>query len=485
MIAVLAFLMTGCASRLARPDAHEISWLLVETPHIELRTDLDRDDALSRARQLEQYWQALASMYGLVAPGAPLPRGRFPVIHFDDCRDVERLFKDRRGLAVTFEYWLDQAVAITCESAGDGTLLHELAHIFNGHYFARMPAWVNEGLATYYETLKVRDGKAVVGGIPELLWPLWVQPGWLPNAARLRRMSYEEFHDQSREVRNYFSAWKLVHVLSGTGPDRQQRFRHYLASLRAAVDGEAAWAQAFGGAPEREVDSDYLAYQKRERVNGWATPYKWTEPAQPRARPLRPGEIHVLWLNLFYSTGRTSDVTQQLASLAAADPDWPELLFWRAVLASPRDPQLLRQYLERRPDNARAWRALVGIELNRALPRDYLGLDSKPPPALAAMQDDVLQLIQRASDSTSLNGIGWYFAMRQNPVTGLNFALRSVRAEPGCGECWDTAALLYFQAGKPREALDAQERAVSLMAERAPPDVLARLRRYRAAVANK
>jgi hypothetical protein len=104
LIVLLAFLTTGCASPLARPDAHETRWLLVETPHIELRTDLDHDDALSRARQLEQYWQALASMHGLVAPGAPLPRGRFAVIHFDSCRDVERLFKHRRGLVVTFEY---------------------------------------------------------------------------------------------------------------------------------------------------------------------------------------------------------------------------------------------------------------------------------------------------------------------------------------------------------------------------------------------
>jgi hypothetical protein len=41
-----------------------------------------------------------------------------------------------------------------------------------------------------------------------------------------------------------------------------------------------------------------------------------------------------------------------------------------------------------------------------------------------------LQLIQCASDSTSLNLIGWYFDMRQNPVTDLNIALRAAGAEP-------------------------------------------------------
>lgn len=51
----------------------------------------------------------------------------------------------------------------------------------------------------------------------------------------------------------------------------------------------------------------------------------------------------------------------------------------------------------------------------------------------------------------------------------------------GCGGCWDTLALLFFQAGRIESAIKAQERAVSLLAERAAPDVLARLRHYRAA----
>jgi hypothetical protein len=487
VIVVLAFLSTACASRLARPDMHEDGWLLVETQHIELRTDVDRDDALSRARKLEQYWQALASMYGLVAPGSPLPRGPFHVIHFDDCGDVDRVADHRRGFVVIFRYWMDDPVAVTCEGdiETDVVLIHELAHIFNSHYFARMPPWVNEGLATYYQSLKVTDGKAVIGAIPSNLWQLWVEPGWLPNIARLRRMNYEEFYDQSREARNYFSAWKLVHLLSGTGPDRQRRFRHYLTSLRSTVNSEDAWIQAFGDLPADEIGKEYLAYQQRERVNGWATMYKWTEPPPPRVRTLRAGEIHALWLNLLVHLRGGSDVAKQLESMAAADPDWPELLYWRAVLMERPDIRLLREYLKRRPQDGRAWRALVSVELDSALPRGYFGLEGRPPPALAAMEPDVLQLIQRASDSTSLNTIGWYFAMRQNPVTGLNFALRSVRAEPGCGACWDTAGLLYFQAGKTREALDAQERAVSLFAERAPAEALARLRRYRAAVASK
>lgn len=71
--------------------------------------------------------------------------------------------------------------------------------------------------------------------------------------------------------------------------------------------------------------------------------------------------------------------------------------------------------------------------------------------------------------------------MLQQPTIGLNFAIRAMRAKPDCSGCWDTAALFYYQSGKVAEALKAQERAVGLYGERAPPDVTLRLRRYRMA----
>ena len=76
-LAAVAASLIECATARARPDIHEDGWLLVETAHVSLHTDLERERAIARARQLEQYWQVLARTYGLVAPGAPPPPGRF------------------------------------------------------------------------------------------------------------------------------------------------------------------------------------------------------------------------------------------------------------------------------------------------------------------------------------------------------------------------------------------------------------------------
>jgi tetratricopeptide (TPR) repeat protein len=479
---LLAVLLAACRPSLVRDDVHERGWLLVETQHVALRTDLDEEDALARARQLEQSWHALARMYALVAPGGGTPVGRFPVIHFASCLEFQRIGGARAGFVFGAGYWLDVPTAVTCERAGDTTLMHELAHLFNQHHFAGLPAWVEEGLATYYSTLIVRDGEIVTGTFPAGFAGLARRPAWLADVDGIRRMSYEDFHQERKVSGNYFSAWKLVHVLNSTGPDRLQRFRRFLGALRFATDSEDAWAQAFGDLPAAPLAEDFKWYQKRLRLNGWAARFHWSEPAAPSVRQLRPGEAHILWAVLLVNAGHREAARAQLDRLAAADPDWPELLYWRAVLLQPPNAlDLLRQYVHRQPKDARGWRALVSEQLDRAVPASYLGLDSPPPPALAAMEGDVRRLVEHASDASSLNTIGWYFALRQNATTGLNFAIRSLQAQPRCGPCWDTAALLYFQAGKRSKALEAQERAVRLYAERAPPDVLARLRRFRVA----
>jgi hypothetical protein len=77
---VVAWLAGACATVRVRPDIHKEGWLLVETEHIALRTDLPRDEAEWRARGLEQYWQVLAASYAFVVPRAAPPRGPFTVM---------------------------------------------------------------------------------------------------------------------------------------------------------------------------------------------------------------------------------------------------------------------------------------------------------------------------------------------------------------------------------------------------------------------
>ena len=448
---LLAAAATACAARSpVRADIHQRGWLQVETAHIALRTDLERADAIAHAIKLDQYWQALAHLYGLVAPGAPPPPGKLSVVHLASCKDFDQIASDATGFVFTSV--TGQDLAVTCQQHDSSTLVHELAHIFNRHLFVRLPVWVEEGLATYYSTLEVAGGRAVLGNFPSGLSALWNQPRYLPSLGKLVGMKREEFYQPMSKGRNYFSAWKLVHLLNNTSADRRLRFRRYLAALRSGVGNPEAWRGAFGDASSDELASDYVNYQERERVNRLTTSFAWSRPPPPVIRRLRPAEAHLLWAELL-TVSDPALVSAQLQRAAGLQPDRSRFL------------------------HLRVWAGVAS-----ALPRGYDGLRGPPPPRLAAMQRDVRELVERSSDPHVLNTIAWYFAMSRKPAAGLNFAIRSVQAAPACARCWDTVGLLYFQAGKLDRALEAQGRAVLLYGERAPREVVERLGRYRAAL---
>ena len=188
------------------------------------------------------------------------------------------------------------------------------------------------------------------------------------------------------------------------------------------------------------------------------------------------------WANLL-AVAHQDQVAAQLKRAAAADPDWPGLLYWRARLLRPaNEMELFRSYLARQPHDGKAWLALVSSGLRRTVRKDHDPLRDPAPPALVALEPDVRKLVEHSSEPIALNQVGWYYALRGNPNAGLNFAIRAVRAEPSCAECWDTVGVLYFQAGKIDLAVEAEERAVEVFAEGAPKEVVERLRQFRVAL---
>jgi hypothetical protein len=471
----LLLLAAGCAHSLVRADIHQRGWFLVETEHISLRTDLPRMPAYLRALSLEDEWDALARNYDLLAPGATRPTGRFAVIHFARCADFDQI-RPRAGGG--FVIAIDsEGVAITCAQRRSDGLVHELAHIFNHHYFG-LPRWLDEGLATYYETIELWLHKLVVGKVPGVATFVLRRRDPLLDLGDLRALRAETFYDSDREFANYTSAWKLVHLLSNTTPERLRAFRRYLAALRGGVPESTAWQQAGLDEPALNLAGAYRSYAERGHVRQLTSPFVWHNLPAKRMRSLRPGEAHILWATLVRLT-RPDLVASQLEFAEKADPDWPGLLYWRAQLLRPRDEvDLLRAYVARRPDDEKGRWALVRARIRRAtVEQDGLPVASQDELSLA--RGDVRALIEHSSQPLALNTVAWYYAVRREPNIGLNFAMRAVQAEPACADCWDTLALLYFEAGKVDLAIQAQERAVGTYAERVPGEVRSRLQLYR------
>jgi hypothetical protein len=160
-LAALALIaLAACAPRaVVRADLGERRWHAVASPFVTLYTDLAVDDAMAMAGDLEIRRRIIGELYArLLVPGRPLPAGRLVVMHFEICSDLEALWGPRRtGQAAVSADFLRQRIALTCEDPSGWTrevITHELAHLISYQVFRYLPAWLEEGLATFFQTLR-------------------------------------------------------------------------------------------------------------------------------------------------------------------------------------------------------------------------------------------------------------------------------------------------------------------------------------------
>lgn len=497
---VLALALSGCAIKYVRPDLAKRPFLELITPHFVVVTDLPAKTADTRVREMESLWSALSDNYALIVPDRAPPETATRIVYLASCDDFRAVawsdwVDGYETISVDFE---DTRTVVMCDSERHHeVLLHELAHTFNDHYLGHMPVWVNEGLATYYESLSVEGGRATIGREPRVILGYFRSHVRPPRLERLLAMDYRSFY-AGWPAASYFGAWEIVHLLSNSSDERHRRFQAYLASLASGTPAQVAWDAAFEKKRFGDLSDDYDYYNTRQRRRYWQTPYDLRPGEPPAVRHLRAGEIHALWaeLQLIRLSGRAkADLAPVAAHLHLAeteDPTWDGVAVMRAMYATyagnaraMKDAlALLRKRVASTPADNRAHLAIVSLELfdlEKSLEPHAAPLGESEAGLLAA---DVHALLRVAHTPAELNTVGWYYARMNKPSVGLNFAERSVELDRSCWACLDTRALLYFELGRNAEAVADEERAIDMSTERgADPKMQERLRQYEAAAA--
>lgn len=464
------------------------AWYELRSEHFILRTNLDRNEAKIRSRQLERMHDALAQAISVVLPHHPTPSDQIEVVHFSHPMQLEEfvgestsgfMSKDQGGVFI--------ASSETESGKGrDHLLMHELTHRFLAAQVDRYPRWLTEGLAGFYESLVIRNENIVVGGLPIGYSRIWFgNSGFLPSLAQLRKMSAQTFYAAKKKHGNYFASWRLIHFLTNGSSERYQRFRHYTGSLVSGVPEAKAWQLSFGGA--RDMSDLVRQYRGSRRIGKRVVAYSEPEIPAPEVRKLSDGEVHVLWARMSaFRQGDPGDLGKknskrrhtEIAEAKNHDPEYSEITYWQVALAAPGDRVSQREelwrYVRSKKVSARALLTLVQLEF------ETMGSSTSARKAVLALAPIVKRLELVATNGHELNMIAWYYAMANKPKDGLDYAERSVRRAPSCAGCLDTYALLLYQVGRSDLALRVQQRAVELYGEvgAIPKSVAARLRLY-------
>ena len=156
-------------------------------------------------------------------------------------------FPDRRAFFVETDSELAVYVQWGPRAADD--LRHELTHAYLHSVVPKLPLWLDEGLAKYFERPAGQHGLNLpyVQQIAEAM-----EKGvWHPNLRRLEQIPPTA--DMTQE--DYVEAWAWVHFLLESQPACADALRHYLADLRGDKPAEPLSSRltALVGHPEWEL----------------------------------------------------------------------------------------------------------------------------------------------------------------------------------------------------------------------------------------
>lgn len=225
------------------------TWSEVRTQHFTIFTDAAQSAAGSIGRRLEDF----ASLLQALNPGLRV----FPALPTDIYvfrSDAEMKDFTPRGVESIAGYSTNgpgRSLFVTSaeiESDERGRVIcHEFTHLFVGANFADMPVWLNEGLAQYYETFRLRGG-----GRAEFGHELEGRAAWLDShplaslevlfAMKTGARAYQL--DNELRTTAYTEGWAIVHYLRSDRA-RSARFDSVLVGMRRGVAAPTAFRAQF------------------------------------------------------------------------------------------------------------------------------------------------------------------------------------------------------------------------------------------------
>ncbi len=283
------------------------AWHRYTTEHFELETDVDEAEGRNVAIELETLRSAiLRSAWG----DAPGPPRRFRVVLLYSQGEMER-YQPPRWFGQMKTMMLGRYVphrmgpfVLSYAGARDEmrrVVVHELSHFVSHYYLPALPRWMDEGFATYFESVEVSPNGVTIGR-PSRMDDFFSMNGrpsiqGIVNWSPLQVLNPRGF---------YGGASVLVFYLLNARPKEFVAYQEYLRSGRSAPD---AWDKAFHGRSPSDLEPDLLAYVRGGHYTVRTLPLP--EVAAPSTTTLSDAEVHVL-RSVLFSVDPTPDRLREM-----------------------------------------------------------------------------------------------------------------------------------------------------------------------------
>lgn len=342
-----SILAVAAGTAVAAPD-----WVRMESPHFELFTNAGERSG----RRTILFFEQVRDFFLKTGNVGEVPSVPVRIIRFRSPKEFEpyRPFK----AAAAFYMSSPKRDLIVMGTPGRQTknaAVHEYVHLLVKHSGAKLPVWLNEGLAELYSTLEPQGKQVSFGKAARVLG----DRQWLP-IRELISVDYDSphFNERDRTKVFYAQSWALTHMLCLSNQYRE-RFSDFLKGVDGDT-GEEAFRWVYGKTLD-QVESDFKRYVVQRRLPATVYEVRLNKSVEkPTVQPATATEVSLVKAGLLVGLNRRDQALGIYRDLARQDPgDWriPEALGYLASYSG--DGESARRHFSR------------AVELEATNPRLY------------------------------------------------------------------------------------------------------------------
>src|SRR5277367_2013957 len=366
--ALIGLLALACGAGAARGQ----EWTRVRAPHFEVVTDAGEKRGKEIAVRFEQMRRVFEKLLSAEKLNTPIPLQILAFRGAKEFDDVAPLVngKPQQNLAGFFQSSGDMNFIALNLSRGEEYPLvyHEYSHSVLHGNFRHIPLWFDEGLATYYQTIKIEKGHVQIGASPKYADTFLYHRALMPVTQLFSVTTYAE--DDIRETLLGNESWAVVHYLF----DKQKMgdFAKYMElTTTQSVPMPAAIEQACEMTP-KELDLQIAAYLNmalRQVFN--IDDSTGVDNEKIVAEPLEQNDAAAMIANMhFHSRDHHEEAIQEYKAVLATNPNQVDAnlgLGYDALLSGKYEEAeiVIRKGVSLQPKNARGQFLLGILQLHR------------------------------------------------------------------------------------------------------------------------
>lgn len=254
-VLLAGFAFTGVPSVRATPAADK--WVSVRTKHFQLIGDAGDKNVRKAAVRMEQFRTSFQALFGRARFNDAIP---MTVVVFRDKTSYRPFLPEYKGekrenIAGYFVSGRDiNYITINADRLDEqlyplSTIFHEYTHLILDANLKNVPAWLSEGFAEYYETLRVEDeNRKVILGSPQSYHALLLREKTLIPLKELFAVDHSSktYNEGDRVGIFYAESWALVHfLLQAENGKYGKLLPDFIGRLSDGLNPEEAFTKTF------------------------------------------------------------------------------------------------------------------------------------------------------------------------------------------------------------------------------------------------